>query len=156
MKLNTRNFGEIEIDDNKILSFPDGIPGFEDLKEYAIIQNPEEDVPFHWLQSVEDTDLAFVIANPFNFKADYDFRIPPSTVDKLKIEGPEDVLIFSIVLIPEDVSKMTANLQAPLIINTKNNRAKQIIIDNEDYPRKFYILEEMKKASKIERQKGAE
>lgn len=155
MLLNTRHFGEIQIEDEKVLTFPDGIPGFEDLTKYIILENPDEGVPFHWLQSIEDGDLAFVIINPFIFKPDYDFEIPKNTVEKLEIQAPEDVNIFSIVIVPEDISKMTANLQAPLIINTKTHRGKQIILDNENYHTKHYILEEMKNPPQKKTVEGA-
>ncbi|AOY78275.1 flagellar assembly protein FliW [Clostridium formicaceticum] len=145
--MNTKHFDEIEVDENKILDFSDGIPGFEALTKFVIIHNPEEEVPFQWLQSVEDTDLAFVIVNPFIFRSDYDFEIPKSTLEKLQIQSPEDVSVFTIVIIPEDIKKMTANLRAPIIINTKNNKAKQIVLDDENYHTKHYILEEMKNAS---------
>jgi len=147
MLLNTTNFGEINIEEDKILTFLEGIPGFEELTKYIIIQNPDEAMPFQWLQSLDDTDLAFVIINPFIFKSDYDFQIPAHVVEKLDIEKPEDINVFNIVIIPEDINKMTANLQAPIIINRKNNRGKQIILDNPDYQIKHYILEEIKKAS---------
>lgn len=156
MLLNTRHFGEIHIEDEKILNFPDGLPGFEELTKYIILENPDEGVPFQWLQSIEDGEIAFVIINPFIFKSDYDFQIPKNAVEKLEIQAPEDVNIFSIVIVPEDISKMTANLQAPLIINTKNNKGKQIIIDDGKYHRKHYILEEMKsppKETKVEEAK---
>ncbi|AKL93772.1 flagellar assembly factor FliW [Clostridium aceticum] len=144
MLLNTKHFGEIEIDENKILDFFDGIPGFENLTKFFIIQNPEEGVPFQWLQSVEDTDLAFVIVNPFIFRPDYDFEIPKNIVEKLEIQSREEVQVFTIVIVPEDIKKITANLRAPIIINTKNNKAKQIVVDDENYQTKHYILEEMK------------
>ncbi|SDJ91159.1 flagellar assembly protein FliW [Natronincola ferrireducens] len=161
MKLNTRHFGEIEIDESKILFFSDGIPGFEDLTQYIILHNPDEETPFHWLQAIEDGDLAFVIVNPFIFKANYDFEIPKNIIEKLEIKSPEDVSVFAIVIIPEDISKMTANLRAPIIINTANNKAKQIMLDDEAYHTKHYILQEMKnltatKQLKVEEQKAVE
>lgn len=147
MLLKTKNFGEINIEEDKILTFPEGIPGFEELTKYVIIQNPDESMPFQWLQSLENGELTFVIINPFIFKSDYDFQIPQHIVEKLDIKQPEDINVFNIVIIPEDIGKMTANLQAPIIINTKNNKGKQIILDNTNYQTKHYILEEIKKAS---------
>lgn len=147
MLLKTKNFGEINIEEDKILTFPEGIPGFEELTKYVIIQNPDESMPFQWLQSLENGELTFVIINPFIFKSDYDFQIPQYIVEKLDIKQPEDINVFNIVIIPEDIGKMTANLQAPIIINTKNNKGKQIILDNTNYQTKHYILEEIKKAS---------
>lgn len=147
MLLKTKNFGEINIEEDKILTFPEGIPGFEELTKYVIIQNPDESMPFQWLQSLENGELTFVIINPFIFKSDYDFQISQHIVEKLDIKQPEDINVFNIVIIPEDIGKMTANLQAPIIINTKNNKGKQIILDNTNYQTKHYILEEIKKAS---------
>ncbi|SES84357.1 flagellar assembly factor FliW [Natronincola peptidivorans] len=147
MLLNTKHFGEINIEEEKTLHFPDGLPGFEKLTKFIILQNPDEGVPFHWLQSTEEGELAFVIVNPFIFIADYDFEISQRTIEKLDIQTPEDVSIFTIVIVPEDINKMTANLRAPIIINTKNNKAKQIVLDDDKYHAKHYIIEELKKAS---------
>ncbi|WP_026479000.1 flagellar assembly protein FliW [Alkaliphilus transvaalensis] len=144
MILNTKNFGEIQVKEEEIIHFPDGIPGFEELNQYIIIENPDKEVPFHWLQSVEETDLAFVIINPFIFKKDYDFKISQNTIDKLDIKKTEDVTVYTIVVVPEDLSKMTANLRAPLIINSQNRKGKQILLDNEEYKARHYILDEMK------------
>ncbi len=150
MKLTTRHFGEIEIDKKKILTFADGIPGFEHLTQFAIIHNPDKELHFHWLQSMEDGDIAFIIVNPFIFKPDYDFQIPKRAIEKLAIEKPEDIFICTIVVVPEDISKMTANLQAPIVINIKNNKGKQIIIDNDNYSRKHPIFQELKNTPKKE------
>ena len=146
MILETRNFGEIMIEEDKILTFNEGIPGFDDLTKYIIIHSPDESMPFQWLQSIEEGELAFVIINPFTFKTDYDFKIPEHIVKKLDIKSPKDINVFNIVNIPEDINKMTANLQAPIIINRKNNRAKQVILDNPEYRTKHYIIDEIKTA----------
>jgi len=144
MILNTSNFGEIEIKEESVISFVDGLPAFEEYKKYIIIENPDEDIPFQWLQSVEDGDLAFVIINPFIFRKDYDFQIPQTVVGKLEIASPEDVMVYAIVVVPEDISKMTANLKAPVIINKKNLQGKQVLLDHDEYQTKHYILEEIK------------
>lgn len=144
MIINTRDFGEIDIQEDEIITFQDGIPGFEELTKYIVIENPEEEVPFHYLQSVENKDLSFVIINPFLFKKDYDFQIPQGIVDKMEIKSPEDILIYSIVVIPDDISKMTANLLAPIVVNFNNNQGKQIVLDGNKYHTKHLILEEMK------------
>ncbi|MBM7615371.1 flagellar assembly protein FliW [Alkaliphilus hydrothermalis] len=144
MILNTSNFGEIEVKEESVISFPDGLPAFEEYKRYVIIENPDVDIPFHWLQSVEDGDLAFVIINPFIFKKGYDFEIPQTVIEKLEIAAPEEVMVYSIVVVPENISKMTANLKGPIIINKKNLQGKQILLDHDEYQTKHYILEEMK------------
>ena len=75
MKIDTRNFGKIEIEEEKVISFPDGIPGFQDEKRFVIINNPDKENPFQWLQSVNNPNLAFVIINPFFIKPNYDLDI---------------------------------------------------------------------------------
>jgi len=142
MKLNTRHFGEIEINDTEIITFPNGLLAFEDHKRFIIIENPDKEVPFHWLQSIDDGDIAFVVINPFIFKKDYEFDIPQAVTDKLAIKEEKDVAVYTIVVVPEDVSKMTANLSGPIIINTIKKLGKQIILDDKRYTTKHLILEE--------------
>lgn len=148
MIINTRNFGEIEVDINQIINFVDGIPGFDHLTKFVIMDNPDPEVPFKWLQSIDDGDFAFVIINPFLFKPDYDFEINKSTLTKLEIEKHEDIVVYSIVVVPEDLEKMTANLAAPIIINANNKKARQVILDGGKYNIKHYIMEELKNISK--------
>lgn len=147
MIIKTKHFGEIEVDEKNIINFCDGIPGFDDFKKYIIIQNPEKDVPFNWLQSIDNTDLAFVIINPFVFKNDYEFDMPENTIKRLDIKSHEDINIYSIVTIPEDINKMTANLAAPIIINVLNKLGKQILLQDSEYSRKHLILEEIKNST---------
>ncbi len=146
MILNTSHFGEIEIDEKAIILFEDGIPGFEGLHKYVVIQNPDHEVPFHWLQCIEETELAFVITNPFVFKKSYDFELSKTVIERLKIEAPTDISVYTIVVVPEDITKMTANLMAPVIINNKHSIGKQIVLENASYHTKHVILDEMKNA----------
>ena len=150
MKLNTKHFGEIDIDDKKIINFIDGIPGFDDQKKFIIIDNPDDTVPFKWLQSIDEPELAFVIINPFVFKDDYEFDLPKHILEKLKIREEKDVLVYSIVVIPEDITKMTANLAGPIIINSREMLGKQIILDDNRYKTKHYILENAEAKGKEE------
>ncbi len=143
MILNTRNFGEIDINEDKIINFPDGILAFEDNKRFIIINNEDESNPFEWLQSIDDTDLAFVIINPFIFKKDYDINIPEKVVNKLKIESEKDVLIYSIIVVPEDINNITANLAGPIIININEKLGKQIVLEDKRYNSKHRIFDEL-------------
>ncbi|KJS85391.1 MAG: flagellar assembly protein FliW [Peptococcaceae bacterium BICA1-8] len=146
MLINTRDFGEIEVQEEKIIHFPYGIIAFEEMKRFFIIESGQEDLPFCWLQSVDEGDLAFVLLNPFLFKKDYELEIPDGVVKELEIEKEEEVAVFSVIVVPEDINKITANLLAPIIINTKSFKGKQIILNNnKKYTTKHYILEELKK-----------
>ncbi len=149
VELNTKYFGKIEIEEERIITFPDGVPGFEDSKEFVIIENPEDDIPFNWLQSIDNPNLAFVIINPFIFKSDYDFEIPDLVVKRLKIVEQKDISVYTIVVVPEDINKMTANLSGPVIINVNKRLGKQIILDDNRYHTKHLILEELKSKGQV-------
>lgn len=140
MKLNTKNFGELDIDEKKIISFPEGLPGFEEEKEFVIINNEDEENPFCWLQSVKNPDLAFVIVNPFFVFSDYSVDLSETVQEKLKIKDEKDVAVYSIVVVPEDLKKMTANLLGPIVINVRERLGKQVILDDPRYTTKHYIF----------------
>lgn len=144
MLLQTRYFGEIEINEEDIINFPDGIPAFEDIKKFVIVENPEKGVPFHWLQGVDEGSLAFVIINPFLLKDDYDIELPKNAIEKLEIQSLEEVALYTIVVVPEDISKMTANLRAPIVINSRTKKGKQVLLEDDRYQAKHYIAEELK------------
>ncbi|MFA5524915.1 MAG: flagellar assembly protein FliW [Tissierellales bacterium] len=150
MKLTTKYFGEIEIDSKKVINFIDGIPGFDDQKRFIIIDSPDEEVPFKWLQSIDEPELAFIIIDPFIFKDDYEFDLPKHITEKLKIKEQKEVLVYSIVVIPEDITQMTANLLGPVIINIKEMLGKQIVLEDNRYTTKHFILENAKDKGKEE------
>lgn len=140
MKVTTSNFGQIEIEKEKIINFPQGLLGFPDEKQFIIINDEDEENSFQWLQSLDQPDLAFVIINPFLIYEDYDIKISKTIKDKLEIGDIKDLAIYSIVVIPQDVEKMTANLLGPLVINVNKKIGKQIILDDNRYTTKHYIF----------------
>jgi flagellar assembly factor FliW len=145
MLLKTKHFGEINIDESKIIDFKDGIPGFEDLKRYVVLYDGDEASPFRWLQNVDDGQLAFAVVNPFLILKDYDIEIPEEAVESLEIESIQDVMVLSIVVVPENISEMTMNLKAPVIINIKNNKGMQVVLDTDRYSVRHYIVEELRR-----------
>lgn len=145
MVLKTKHFGNVEINEGDIITFQKGIPGFESSRKFVILYKIGEDNPFKWLQSVDDGKVAFVIINPQVFKENYEVKVDKATSDELEIERPEDVVVYSIVTIPEEVSKMTANLKAPVLINAKKNKGIQLLLDDERYEVRHTILDELKK-----------
>lgn len=145
MKLKTKHFGEIDIEEPGIIEFSEGLPGFSDKKKFVILAPGEEGSPFKWLQSAEDAALAFAVADIFQIKPDYDIEISNDTVEILGINKLEDVLVYSIVVIPEDISEMSMNLKAPVIINKKNMKGMQVVLDTERYGVRHYIQDELRK-----------
>ncbi|KIL42974.1 flagellar assembly protein FliW [Jeotgalibacillus campisalis] len=137
--LETKYHGQIEANQEEFWLFESGIPGFVDEKEFALIAFPENDV-FHVLQSTTTPELGFVVTNPFAFAADYQFKLEDSTVSALSLEKPEDALALVILNVQEPFEKTTANLQAPLIFNTANRKAKQVILNDSGYQTRQRIL----------------
>jgi len=99
------------------------------------------------MQAVDEPDLAFVIIRPEDFMVKYELEVLPSDLEEIGATSPDEVIVFAIVTIPEDPSRMTANLQGPVIINPKTRCGKQAISLSEHYSVRHYILEEIKKAS---------
>ena len=130
MILNTRHFGEIEIDVNKIIDFEEGLPGFPDDTQFVLLNNEE---PFWWLQSAVNGENAFVMIDACVMVEDYDPFVDEDEIACLGEYDPENFLIYNIVTLPENVKDMTVNLLAPVIINTNTKKGKQVIVKNEDY-----------------------
>ena len=151
MELHTKHFGKIEVKKENIITFPDGIPGFEEEKEFTIIQNPDENLPFHWLQAINEGVLAFVIMNPFIFRPDYDFKISEGVLKKLKIESKEQISIWTIVRVPEKVEDMTANLSAPIVVNNEEKLGKQVAIENSPYGIRHEVIKELRASQNAEK-----
>ncbi len=145
MLLHTKHFGEIEIEESSIIRFDEGLPGFENLREFTLIGNGDETSPFKWMQCVNEPQVAFAIANPFMIVKDYDFELPDVEAARLGIKSQEDLAVYSIVVVPEDLTKISMNLKAPLIINSRTNKGEQIILDTDKYAVRHYILDELRR-----------
>lgn len=145
MKLQTERFGTLEIDSQDILEFPEGILGFEEYHRYTIIE--QSDSIFHFLQCIDEPQLAFVVLMPELLRPDYQVVLDEPHISQLKISNPEEARVYSIVTIPEDVAEMTANLQAPVIVNTKERLGKQVILMDGKYHTKHNVLAEMQKVA---------
>ncbi len=128
MKINTTRFGEIEIEENKIITFPMGIPGFADLKRYVLIDYKD---PIQWLHAVDDPDVAFIVINPFPIFQDYSVNIQDDVQSFLGIKEPTDLVILNILTVTSQ--GITANLKGPLVMNSANFQAAQILLDDEKY-----------------------
>jgi flagellar assembly factor FliW len=145
MQLETKHFGTIEIDEKDILNFTEGIPGFEEINKFVLLGKTEEESPFQWMQGIDNTDVAFIVIDPRVFKPDYFVDVYEKDIEELGIKDENKILIYCIVVVPEDISKITANLKAPILINVENNRGKQVVLENGNYQIKHYIMEELRK-----------
>ncbi len=132
LKIISAHFGQIEVEENELITFPEGVVGFEKYERFVLLSNPEEE-PFQWLQSVDDPDVAFVLIEPLLVRQDYDFEVDDETIQLLDIQDPGQLRLFVIVTMHSDFSKITGNLLAPILLNLTNRRAHQIIIQNSSY-----------------------
>lgn len=144
MKVETRYFGEIEIGEEKIIHFEDGLFGFEQYKDYTIIYDVEsEGEPFFsWMQSVTEKSLAFPIVNPLKVDGEYNPVVEDELLAKLGEIKEEDLLVFLLATVPQDVKKTSVNMKAPLVINAETRQGIQIVAENDDYEIKHYLITE--------------
>lgn len=127
MNIETKYHGTQEIRSEDILKFKGGIPGFPEEKEFVLL--PLDESVLTVLQSVRTPEIGFVVADPFSFFPEYDFQLSDSAVEQLELGKPEDAVVFTILTVQDPFEKTTANLQAPVLINSKNNMAKQVILN---------------------------
>lgn len=131
VNLSTNNFGNLSIEKENIITFEQGLLGFEELRQFAII-DVEECLPFEWLVSVEDPVVAFPILNPTLFFSDYNPSLPKDDLALLDIKKEKDVEMFCIVTLGKKPEDVTLNLKGPILINMKNKMGKQVVLA-EDY-----------------------
>lgn len=139
-KIKTTRFGEIEEDESKIIHFAAGLPAFEEEQEFIIVPYDEES-PYVFLQSVLTPDLAFLMTIPFIFFPDYEFRLEDDVLESLALEDQEDLLLYTLLTLPgNDFRGMTANLLAPIVINSRTNEGRQIVLDKSAYKTKHRLF----------------
>ena len=148
MKVDTSRFGQLDISEDKIIHFSEGLYGFEKETEFVFLPfNPNVESPMEWMQSIKSSHLAFVITDPFLYLPGYKLKLSQEDKKIVKLSGEEVFLTRAIVTIPENYAEMTANLIAPLIINKEKATAKQFVLTNMDYDTRHYLLpEEMRNA----------
>lgn len=143
MVIQTRVFGEVTIDDDKIINFENGIIGFPDLKDFALIHDAEKgnNVGIRWMQSVQEPNFAMPVMDPLIVCPDYNPVVDDEMLKPLGTIDPDELLVLSTVTVPKDITKMSTNLRGPIVINVSERKACQIILDSEEYQVKFPIYE---------------
>ncbi|MBW7996907.1 MAG: flagellar assembly protein FliW [Candidatus Glassbacteria bacterium] len=132
MKVKTTRFGTLDVAEKDLMVFPEGLVGFAGNKRF-VIYSKENNHPFFWLQSADDPKLAFVICDPAMFFPDYRISARKSELSTIGSTNPEDLIICVLVSISREPFTMSANLQGPLVINTKNRRGKQLVLVESNY-----------------------
>lgn len=139
----------MDVDESKIITFEEGIPGFFHCKQFVLLEEDSGDDEnqglIWWLQSLDEGDVAFVLINVFALMPDYNPTINPDDIADLGEYAAENFVVYNIAVVPDNASKMRVNLKAPLVINTLQRKGKQVVATNDEYNIRYEIFEELKK-----------
>lgn len=143
MKIGTKIFGEIEIEDEKVITFENGIIGFPELKRFALLHDEERgtNAGIRFLQSLDEPGFAMPVMDPLTVKPDYDPEVNDELLSAAGNVNEDNILVLVTATIPSDLTKMSVNLQGPFVINVEEHKACQVIVENGDYPVKFPVYE---------------
>ncbi len=144
MLIRTSRFGQLEVDPDRLLTFEDGILGFPQQKQFALIQTGEGS-GFYWLQSVEVEDLAFVVTDPRLFVADYEVPVKLEDLACIGIDDAKTAQVFTIVNKVGDL--LTGNFQGPLVVNVNTRKARQLVLSDKRYSTRHPLMRTPKPAA---------
>ena len=143
MIIKTGRFGQLSVTDDEKIVLPQGILGFPEYHDYCLV-DPGDDTLIVWLQSLDSSEVAFPLLEPKIFKPEFSARLSASELRELKLENVNHSAVFSVLTIPQDITQMSANLKAPLVINLKAHVAKQVVLQENDYDIKHPMFKELK------------
>jgi flagellar assembly factor FliW len=143
LKINTTRFGELQVNNEDIIAFSEGLLGFEKLTKFFVV-DPGDSTLILWLQSIEDDSIAFPIIEPKIFKPDYVAKLLPADMNSVQIESVSEAKIYNILTIPTDITTMSANLKAPIVINNEKKVARQIVLQDNKLTVKYEMYKELK------------
>ncbi len=143
MHINTRVFGEIEIEDEKIIMFDNGIVGFPEMQRFAIVHDEEKGVNagIRYLQSLDETEFAMPVMDPLAVMPDYNPEVEDELLKPIGDFNEENLLVLVTVSVPREIKKISVNLQAPIIINAEEKKGVQVILESGDYKVKYPIYD---------------
>ena len=148
MKIQTSRFGELAVDEDRLIHFEKGILGFPDQQRYALIQTGQ-DSGFYWLQAVDRADLAFVVCDPRLFIPDYHIPVKAEELERLGLSEVDEAQVFVIVNKVDRV--LTGNLQGPLVVNVQTRQGKQMVLSDRRYTTRHPLMEMAEKPEAVSR-----
>ncbi len=141
MIIQSKRFGDIEVKDDRVIHFKEGVLGFPQLKRFILADDPNDMMlPFKWLISVDAPDTAFLVTDPGIFFKDYVFDLPEDDRSKIGATSEDDVSVITMLTVPPEPKKITANLRGPLVINWRTLVGRQIVLRDSSYTTKHYIF----------------
>lgn len=141
MKLITRYHGTVEFNEEDVITFKKGLPGFEDLRKFILVPFQDNEV-FSILISIEDMEVGIPVISPFNVDEAYEFKLSDEKIKELSVNSPEDVMVLNAVTLNSNIKNITVNMKAPIIVNIKGKIGEQIILNNDKYMIKEPLFKE--------------
>lgn len=145
MRITTQRFGyeeHLEVSEDSVFDISPGLTGFEQLHRYVLLV--DDDSPVEWLQSVEQPQLAFALLEPFLFYPDYGFELADRDCEDLGLQEPQDALVRCVLTLHDSAELITANLLAPLVLNRRGHRGRQIVLQDSNLPLRFPVFEALR------------
>ncbi len=141
LTVNTSEFGSIEIKTEDVITFVQPIIGFDELKKFVLVED-KDFFPILWLQSIDDAGIVFPVVNSSFLNYKYDLNVSDFTLEDIEIKNFEDVLIYTLLVIPSNkIEEASTNLRAPVIVNANNRLAKQVVYDDDSHPIKHFLFQ---------------
>jgi len=140
MQINTSRFGVLEVDPDAIITFTQPIIGFQEFRRFIVLPGPPDSF-IQWLQSTESPDLAFILMSPREVMPDYRVAIGSHELAELAVQSADELDVFTLVVVPQDPTKIRTNLKAPVLINRKHRLGKQTVLEKSDYPIQFLLAQ---------------
>lgn len=141
--IQTERFGNLDVYEHDVVSFPYGLHGFPEYKKFCIY-DPADGTFILWLQSLDSPKVAFPILEPRFFKSDYVVKLSAAELRELQLQKVEGASVFSILTLPQDLTQMTANLKAPIVINLALKLGRQVVLQENEYTVKHPMFKELK------------
>ena len=146
MDINTRDFGVVQVEDDAVYEFDDGLYGFEDDKRFAIFEQSFDDVSFLYLQSMDNIIPCFLVFEPWDLHPDYQPVLTKEDMAICQVNNTEDLIFLVIASVPTSIEEMSINIKSPVVLNPKTRKARQVILQNPDYTVKYQPFKQDGKA----------
>jgi len=141
--IETGRFGQLTVGNEGTITFPQGILGFPEYTRFCLI-DPADDTLILWLQSLDNPQVVFPVLEPKVFRVDYSAKLSAQELRELKLDNVNQSAVLSILTIPEEITQMTANLKAPIVVNLKDQLGKQVVLQENEYSVKHLMFKELR------------
>ena len=146
MEINTRDFGLIQVEEDAIYEFSEGLYGFENEKRFAIFEKSFEDISFLYLQSFRHLDPCFLVFEPWELYPDYQPFLSDDDMEACQADTVDDLIFLVIATVPSSIENLSINIKSPVVLNPKTKKGRQVILQNKDYSVRYLPFQKDGKA----------